>query len=169
MDFIEEHPSKGYMLTKTRESSISWATFVGVWIEPVDNDNTKVTVITKQRDPTEFWTAFTESVFHEEFAMEIEKVKKGKSLSLVPPVVKPQLGPPERPVTSAPIPSLSTVTTVIVSWTLANIRSGPGDKYPLVATVNQGYPLTVIGEYDEWFYVRLEDGREGWIKKGVVK
>ena len=101
--------------------------------------------------------------------MEIEKDKQGRSLSIAPPMVKPQSGPPEKPVPSIPVPSLSTATAVIVSWTSANSRSGPGDKYSLVAMVNQGYHLTVIGEYEEWFYVRLEDGREGWIKKGVVK
>jgi len=169
MNTVEADQAKGYMVTESTESTISWATFAGVWIEPVDQDHTKVTVVTKQRDPTEFFKPFTEATFHEEFRMEVEKFKKGKSLSLVPPVGGPQLSPPERPAPSAPVPSLSTISTVTVSWTSANIRSGPGDKYPLLATVNQGYHLTVIGEYDEWFCVRLQDNREGWIKKGVVK
>lgn len=169
MDTVEENRAKGYVLTKTRESTISWATFAGVWIEPVDADHTKVTVITKKSDPADFFTAFTEPVFHEEFGMEVDKVKQGRSLSLVPPMGRPQSSPPEKPVMGTPVPSLSTVTAVKVSWTSANIRSGPGEKYPLLVTVNQGYLLTVIGEYDEWFYVRMEDGREGWIKKAVVK
>ena len=169
MDTIEADRTKGYMLTKTKDSTISWTTFAGVWIVPIDKDQTKVTVIAKKTDPTDFFTAFTEQIFHEEFGMEVDKLKQGRSSSPVPPVAKPQSGPPEKPVPSTPVPSISTVTTVIVSWTSANIRSGPGDKYPLVATVNKGYHLTVIGQYEEWFYVRLEDNREGWIKKNVVK
>ncbi len=169
MDTVEEHRAKGYMLTKSRESSISWATFAGVWIEPVDKDNTKVTVITKQKDPTEFLAAFTDTVFHEEFATEVEKVKRGKSLSLIPPVDNPQLVPPERPAAPAPAFSPPGAKRVIVTWTFANVRSGPGNQYPVVMPVKQGDQLTVIGEYEEWFNVKLQDGREGWIKMGVVK
>lgn len=72
---------------------------------------------------------------------------------------KPQVTPP----------SSGTTTVVIVTWTSANIRSGAGNEFPLVTTVKQGDKLTVIGESGEWFNVRLEDGKEGWIKSGVVK
>jgi N-acetylmuramoyl-L-alanine amidase len=36
-------------------------------------------------------------------------------------------------------------------------------------TVNKGDKLTIIGERGEWFNVRLEDGKEGWINSRVVK
>lgn len=58
---------------------------------------------------------------------------------------------------------------VTVTWTLANIRSGAGNDYPVVASVNQGDKLNVIGESGEWLNVRLEDGKEGWISNRVVK
>jgi hypothetical protein len=168
LDPVEEQRAKGYMLTKSKESTISWASFAGVWIEPVDKDNTKVTVITKQRDPTYSITAFTETHFHEEFATEVGRLRRGKS-SLVPPVDKPQVVPPKKPAPPTPPFSPPGARMVIVTWTFANIRSGPGNQYPVMVPVKQGDQLTVIGEYEDWYNVRLQDGREGWIRMGVVK
>jgi len=67
-------------------------------------------------------------------------------------------------------PSSSGTTTVVtVTWTSANIRSGAGNEFPVLTTVNKGDRLTIIGERGEWFNVRLEDGKEGWINSRVVK
>jgi len=77
---------------------------------------------------------------------------------------------PEKPLTSTPItPSSGTTNIVTVTWTSANIRSGVGNEFPVMTTVKQGDRLTVIGESGEWFNVRLEDGKEGWINSRVVK
>lgn len=72
---------------------------------------------------------------------------------------KPQITPP----------SSGTTTVVTVTWTSANIRSGAGNEFPVLTTVNKGDRLTIIGERGEWFNVRLEDGKEGWINSRVVK
>jgi hypothetical protein len=82
------------------------------------------------------------------------------------PTTKPQLTPPDKSTTSAPTTSSTVVT---VTWTSTNIRSGAGNEFPVVTTVKQGDRLTVIGEHGEWFNVRLEDGKDGWINSGVVK
>jgi uncharacterized protein YgiM (DUF1202 family) len=58
---------------------------------------------------------------------------------------------------------------VTVTWTFANIRSGAGDDFSLVATVKQGDRLRVIGEDGDWFNVRLENGQEGWINNKKVR
>ena len=76
------------------------------------------------------------------------------------------------PQTTAPqatSPSSGTTTVVTVTWTSANIRSGAGDEFPVMTTVNMGEKLTIIGERGEWFNIRLEDGKEGWIRSRVVK
>jgi len=65
--------------------------------------------------------------------------------------------------------SSSTTTVVTVTWTSANIRSGAGDEFSVLTTVNRGERLTIIGERGEWFNIRLEDGTEGWIKSRAVK
>ncbi len=67
---------------------------------------------------------------------------------------------------TAPPPSKNIVT---VTWTSANIRSGAGNEHPVVTTVKQGDNLTLLGEYGEWFNVRLVNGQEGWISNRVVK
>jgi hypothetical protein len=98
-----------------------------------------------------------------EYTFEMEKL-----LTDLP--TKPQVTPPEKPITSIPItPSSGTANIVTVTWTFANIRSGPGNNYPVVTTVKQGDKLTVIGESGEWFNVRLENGQQGWISHRVVK
>ncbi len=75
------------------------------------------------------------------------------------------------PETSWPSPSAvpSAKGLVTVSWTLAHIRSGVGNDYPVVKFVNQGDKLTVIGESGDWLNVRFENGRQGWISNRVVK
>lgn len=66
---IEEHRSEGYMVARIGESTISSGAMVGVWVEPVDNDNTRVTVVVKRRDPTELSVAITEADFHDNFVL----------------------------------------------------------------------------------------------------
>jgi hypothetical protein len=67
-------------------------------------------------------------------------------------------------------PELSTETTiVIVTGTYANIRSGAGNEFPIVATVNQNDKLTLLGEYGDWYSVKLGNGQEGWINNRFVK
>jgi uncharacterized protein YgiM (DUF1202 family) len=71
-----------------------------------------------------------------------------------------------QPEISSRSPSKGLVT---VTWTLANIRSGVGNDYPVVKFVKQGDKLTVIGESGDWLNVRFEDDRQGWISNRVVK
>jgi hypothetical protein len=66
---IEEHRSERYMVARIGESSISSGALMGVWIEPVDNDNTRVTVVIKRRDPTELSVSVTETDFHDNFVL----------------------------------------------------------------------------------------------------
>ena len=79
-DAIEEHKDQGYMLTSSGPNLVSWGTVMGAWIEPVDKDNTKVTVVTKRRISTNIATTLTEGTFHKRFAQAVEIVKSGQSL-----------------------------------------------------------------------------------------
>jgi len=65
--------------------------------------------------------------------------------------------------------SIQNKTIVTVTWTSAIIRSGADNTYPSVANVKQGDKLIVIGQDREWFNVRLENGKQGWISNRVVK
>ena len=102
----------------------------------------------------------------QESCMRTKGYTLGKGLTDLP--TEPQVTPSEKPTTSTPVtPSMSTEKSV--TWTFANIRSGPGNNYFAVTTVKQGDKLTVIGEFGEWFNVRLENGQEGWINSRFVK
>ena len=49
-----------------------------------------------------------------------------------------------------------------------NIRLGPGTVYQVLTQVEKNTPVIVIGEQDNWFRVKLPDGRIGWIRKDLV-
>lgn len=84
-DAIEEHKSEGYMLTSSGMNWVSWGAVMGAWIEPVDKENTRVTVVTKRRIATNIATTLTEATFHKRFAQAVEIVKKGNRLPPNPP------------------------------------------------------------------------------------
>ena len=51
---------------------------------------------------------------------------------------------------------------------LANLREGPGTKAKILRVLRKGTTVTVLEEKDQWFRVRLDDGREGWIAESVA-
>jgi len=75
---------------------------------------------------------------------------------------------PEKPITSAPT-IFSSGTTRIVTWDFSDVKSAPGSKYSLIATVREGDKLTVLEQSGEWVRVRLENGQEGWIRGEVFE
>jgi hypothetical protein len=87
-DAIEEHRTEGYMLTSSGISLVSYGAVMGAWIEPVDKDNARVTVVTKRRIATNIATTLTETTFHKRFAQAVEIVKKGNRLPSIPPEVE---------------------------------------------------------------------------------
>jgi hypothetical protein len=84
-DAIEEHKDQGYMLTSSGMNLVSWGTVMGAWIEPVDADDTKVTVVTKRRVTVNIATTLTEGTYHKRFAQAVEIIKDGQPLPLNPP------------------------------------------------------------------------------------
>ncbi len=84
-DAIEEHKDKGYMLTSSGMNMVSWGAVMGAWIEPIDKDNTKVTVVTKRRLTMNAFTTLTEGTYHRTFAKAVEIIKSGQPLPLTKP------------------------------------------------------------------------------------
>ncbi len=84
-DAIEEHRDKGYMLTSSGMNMVSWGTVMGAWIEPIDKDNTKVTVVTKRRLTMNAFTTLTEGTYHRTFAKAVKIIKSGQPLPLTKP------------------------------------------------------------------------------------
>lgn len=84
-DAIEEHRKEGYMLTSSGMNFVSMGAVMGAWIDPVSQNTTKVTVVTKRRIATNLATTLTETTFHNRFAQAVDIVKAGKPLPASPP------------------------------------------------------------------------------------
>ncbi len=63
---------------------------------------------------------------------------------------------------------LAVGTRVSVNVNVLNVRSGPGKSYPVTAHVNYGNRLVIKGNAPDWLYVRLPDGRHGWVMMRFV-
>jgi hypothetical protein len=83
---------------------------------------------------------------------------KMKKTEQMPPTAEEKTGSP-----------IQVKKIVAVTWTFATVRSGAGNDYPAVTSVNRGDKLIVIGESGEWLNVRLENNKQGWISNRVVK
>lgn len=58
---------------------------------------------------------------------------------------------------------------VSLSASQANVRSGPGETYPIVWTyVRHGYPVEITQEFDVWRRIRDIGGEEGWIRSSFL-
>jgi SH3-like domain-containing protein len=56
--------------------------------------------------------------------------------------------------------------TVIAN--VANIRSGPGQKYEILWQVEKFHPVLVINKTGKWYRFRDFEGDEGWIHAALV-
>lgn len=51
----------------------------------------------------------------------------------------------------------------------ANMRTGPGRRYPIKWVYQRAFlPLEIVGEYHHWRRVRDVSGTEGWIHKNML-
>jgi len=90
------------------------------------------------------------------------------SITSVP--VTPTRGEVDLPAQPEPVALSPSKNIVTVTWTSADIRSGAGNEFSIVANVKQGDKLILLGEDGEWLKVQLENGsQEGWISSAVVK
>lgn len=53
--------------------------------------------------------------------------------------------------------------------TEVNIRSGPGNQYPILWIYQRaGYPVQILARYDNYYKIRDVEGEEGWTYVGMV-
>ncbi len=69
-------------------------------------------------------------------------------------------------VAGTPIEPAATITGYVVG----ELRSGPNEANPVIATVGLGANVTLVGRnYDaSWVLIRLADGTTGWVQAGAV-
>lgn len=60
-------------------------------------------------------------------------------------------------------------TVLSVATDNANVRTGPGTKYPVAMELFQGYPLKVLKTQGEWYKVSDYEKDTGWIHNSIVK
>lgn len=54
-------------------------------------------------------------------------------------------------------------TVIVTAQGKANMRSGPGTKNAIVASIERGVVLSVLDRKDKWVKVKHVSGTEGWI------
>lgn len=84
-DAIEEHKDQHYMLTSSGLNLVSYGAVMGAWIDSLNAENTKVTVVTKRRVKLNIATTLTETTFHNRFAQAVQIIKSGKPLPAAAP------------------------------------------------------------------------------------
>jgi len=125
-----------------------------------------------------------------------EKSRPPETAPAPPPVVTVQPSPPARPAprpTEAPPPPVVAVPSpagpgpspatpparpsaeqpgataiLFVSVQRANFRQAPDLKARILAVVTKGTRLTVLEKSEQWYRVRLDDGKEGWVAESVT-
>lgn len=60
------------------------------------------------------------------------------------------------------------ISSVITNKVKCNIRSGPGLKYKILFSVDNGIPFKVIKKKGSWINIRHADGDSGWIHKSLI-
>ena len=60
-------------------------------------------------------------------------------------------------------------TTGLVTASLLNVRSGPGTKFPIVATVNKNEYIRVFAGIGDWYVVQLDSNYIGAVSKKYIK
>ncbi|MFI5403737.1 MAG: hypothetical protein ACHQ1G_12440 [Planctomycetota bacterium] len=73
-DAIEDDRAEHVMITSTAGA---YGTVMACWFEPVGEDRTKVTVVTKRRYQLSLFTSLTESTFQWRFGQAVEMLKSG--------------------------------------------------------------------------------------------
>lgn len=85
-DAIEDERPYHVMITSTGGDT---GTVMACWIEPVDVEQTRVTIVTKRRYQLSLFTSLTEGTFQQRFQQAVEMLKSGPLPLKAPPYVAP--------------------------------------------------------------------------------
>jgi len=93
----------------------------------------------------------------------------------IPPTPTPEV-PTATPVPSTPTPDEPATFTptpkphVVVKAGSANVRSGPGTAYPLLATLEEGQQFDIVArnQAGDWWQICCLAGEQGWVAASLV-
>lgn len=60
------------------------------------------------------------------------------------------------------------IPSVITNKEKCNVRSGPGTKFKILFTTENGVPFKIIKRKSNWINVQHADGDKGWLHKSLV-
>jgi uncharacterized protein YgiM (DUF1202 family) len=80
----------------------------------------------------------------------------------VSPAPPPAPAEPPRPAPVEPARAL------FIKAARANFRDGAGTSAKIIAVLRGGTRVEVLEERNQWYRVRLADGREGWVAESVT-
>lgn len=81
---VEEIRDEHLLLTSA-VGPFTWGTFMGAWVEPLDANTSKITVLTKRKLQTNIITDLTEETFHERFSQGLAILKSEEPLPIDAP------------------------------------------------------------------------------------
>ena len=64
--------------------------------------------------------------------------------------------------------ALANYTNVIVEASVVNVRLGPGLTYDIMTQIQGGTVVNVLSEKNEWYKVRMDDDRIGWVASWLI-
>jgi len=102
----------------------------------------------------------------------VSRVRLAAPVIVAAPPEAPPAPPRPRPEPPRPAPAPPTAASPAPSRQVksptANLRDQPGVRGKIVVVLRQGARLVVLEERSQWFRVRTQDGREGWIAGSVL-
>lgn len=69
---------------------------------------------------------------------------------------------------ASPLDTTIEVNVYRITAKQANLRSGPGEKQPLLGQLNQHTYVRIIGQVGNWYRIALPDNRQGYVSKRLV-
>jgi len=70
---------------------------------------------------------------------------------------------------TAPVQAADEYRTVTVADPYLEMRTGPGRGYPIFNVVDRGETVDVLMQRTEWYLVRTDNDKEGWVDRGQME
>lgn len=62
----------------------------------------------------------------------------------------------------------SNARIALITGSVVNVRTGPGLEHEVITQAKKGEALTILGDTEDWFYVKSKDGYQGWVSNSLV-
>lgn len=70
---------------------------------------------------------------------------------------------------AAPVLAADEYRSVVVADPYLELRTGPGRGYPIFHVVDRGEKVDVLKQRTDWYRVRTENGKEGWVDRAQME